>query len=317
MKRFLFLFFPLFLFSVDFDCIIVGTSPFSLFEALYQSHLGKKVLILEECTECGGAWKSITICDIPHVDLGCHQIGQSMELKSFLEEYAGCKMVCMNNPLHPQGYYFSQGSFELIDHLLQLIQATDIVLLTNHKAETVSFDPLEKTATVQTKDRTFTTQKLIVTPMSCIDFTPQTQDFAKSKYYHLYLLIQDSTPFRFTYRSGVGNGISRLMNLTPFVSLPDSDQQLIAIQTTDARNLTNGQGYLDTLKGLHLIDSSASILKAESYIYEAGSFYMGMAQKIEAEGVIEILQTGNFTALANYIERWKTVLKPYAEVMSR
>src|SRR5579872_1782734 len=126
------------LFAVDFDVVVVGTSPFSLFEALYQSHSGKKVLILEQEAECGGAWKSIHICGIPNVDLGCHMIGNNMALKAFLEEYAGCTFVSHDNPQEPfssgkseLGYYFSKGCYELIDHLLRQIRATDIVLLTN------------------------------------------------------------------------------------------------------------------------------------------------------------------------------------------
>ncbi len=61
--------------ETDFDYIVVGSSPFSLFEAIYKRCLGNRVLVVEQGAECGGAWKSITICGVPHVDLGCHEFG--------------------------------------------------------------------------------------------------------------------------------------------------------------------------------------------------------------------------------------------------
>lgn len=196
----LLLFQSLFAFATtDFDYVVVGTSPFSLFEALYQAHLGHRVMIVEQDLECGGAWKGIDVCGIRHADLGCHQIGHDMQLKTFLEEYAGCTMVSLDNPLLPftgqsqsaNGYYFSKGCYELIDHLLQLIEKTNIVLLLNHKLEKVSFDLTQKIARVKIKDKQITTKKLIVTPMSCFSIENQPAgNTHRSKYYHLYLLIR-------------------------------------------------------------------------------------------------------------------------------
>lgn len=325
MRLFFFLFLQLCLFSADFDCVVVGSSPFSLFEALYQAHSGKRVLILEEAPVCGGAWRAIEICGIPHADLGCHQIGHDTNLKTFLEEYAGCKIVSMDNPLlpfeenkSPNGWYFSQGCFELIDHLLQLIAAANIQLYTNSKVENVTIDTAQKIATVYTKDQSFTTEKLIVTPMSCIALNPtQTpQKLGKSKYYHLYLLIQDPTPPRFSYHGGVSAGVSRLMNLTHFVGIKETGRQLIVIQTHNEQNLNNGQTILDALKTQKLVDPAAYILKSEPYIYETGSFHQGLISQMGAQGIVEILQTGHFQTLATYIPKWKQVLKPYREAAS-
>ncbi len=313
MRFILFLFLQVCLFATDFDCVIVGTSPFSLFEALYQFHSGKRVLILEEAPSCGGAWKTIDICGIPHADLGCHQIGHDMQLKAFLEEYAGCKIVSMDHPLlpfdpakSPNGWYFSQGCFELIDHLLKLVATTDIVLLTNRKVETVSVDPMQKIATVVTKERAFTTSQLIVTPMSCIS-----NPYGKLKYCHLYLLIQDPTPPRFSYHYGVGSGVSRLMNLTHFVGLSNTGRQLIVVQVHSDQYLANGQMILDALKSQKLVDPSAYILKAEPYVYESGSFYQSSIAQMGAQGIIEMLQTGHIQNLSNYISKWQKALKPY------
>jgi len=324
MRMFFLLFIQLCLFSADFDCVIVGTSPFSLFEALYQSHSGKKVLVLEEAPVCGGAWRAIEVCGVPHADLGCHQIGHDANLKAFLEEYAGCKIVSMDNPLvpfeaakSPNGWYFSRGCFELIDHLLQLIDATDIILYTNSKVENVTIDTTQKVATVYTNEQKFTTEKLIVTPMSCLTLSPtqSPQSYSKSKYYHLYLLIQDPTPPRFSYQGGSVAGVSRIMNLTHFVGLRETGRQLIVIQTHSEQNLNNGQTILDALKTQKLVDPTAYILKTEPYIYQAGSFHQGLISQMGAQGIVEILQTGHFQSLATYIPKWKKVLKPYNEAL--
>lgn len=308
------------LFAADFDCIIVGTSPFSLFEALYQFHTGKKVLILEESSQCGGAWKGIDICGVMHADLGCHQIGHDTRLKEFLEEYAGCKIVSLDNPhlpfeegKGPNGWYFSRGCYELVDNLLRLISKTDIVLFTENKVENVKIDASQNVAIVQTKNRFFTTHKLIVTPMSSLTFSPSTspQNYGKSRYFHLYLLVQDPTPPRFTYQQGLMSGVSRMMNLTHFVGLVGSGRQLIVVQTHREQNLANGQIYLEALKSNHLVGEGAYILQSEPYIYETGAFHQGMISQMGAQGIVEVLQTGHFQNLNNYIPKWKQVLIPF------
>lgn len=314
--RFLLFFLSLSLCAADFDCAVVGTSPFSLFEALYQSHMGKKVVIFEESEKCGGAWKGIDILGLCNVDLGCHQIGNDQTLKTFLEEYAGCTIVSMDQPDNsfennkgPNGWYFSSGCFELIDHLLKLIDATDIVLMTETKLDSAFLDEGTKTVALHTKKGVFTSSKLIVTNMSSLSFnTLAPPNHSKSKYYHLYLLVQDPTPARFTYRAGIGNGSSRLMNLTPFVDLVG--RHLIVVQTHNEKSLEQGEVYLTMMKEKNLVDQSAYILKEERYIYETGA--LRPPQRTE---MVEILQTGHFQSLSNYIPKWKTVLKPYQQAL--
>jgi hypothetical protein len=311
------------LFAVDFDVIVVGTSPFSLFEALYQSHSGKKVLILEEAAECGGAWKSIPVCGVPHADLGCHQIGRNQDLKAFLEEYAGCKIVSQERPLLPlaktdaQDYYFSRGCYELIEHLLNLIQVTDIVILTNTKLENVFIDPSHKMAIAHTKEQNYSTHKFIVTPMSCFSIGPTCpeQTFHKSKYCHLYLLIQDPTPPRFSYYEGIGAGASRVMNLTHFAGLSDTGQHLIVFQVHSADAFTKGQELLDALRAKNLVASEAYLLKSDPYIYEVGTFSQKHINQAHVENFFDVLQTSHFEKLMQYIPKWKQVLKPYREMI--
>ena len=313
------------LFSTDYDCIIVGSSPFSIFEALYQSCSGQKVLIIEEADRIGGAWKTITICGVDHADLGCHQIGHDLKIKEFLEEYVGCKLVSLDHPNEPydpksspNGYYFSKGCQELIDHLVQLIAHSNVEIQTCTKVENVVIDTVNKTAQVETNRHFYSTKKLIVTPMSCVKLTPtqSPQYFPKSKYYHLYMLIQDPNPSAFTYYYSVAPGMSRLMNLTPFIGLEQTGGQLIVIQTHDEQNLYKENELLESLKSLQLLSPGAYILKSEPYIYESGSLYQSLIVQMGAQEVVNVIQTGHFQNLNKHIDKWKTVLKPYREMVA-
>jgi hypothetical protein len=231
----------------------------------------------------------------------------------------------MDNPLlpfepskSPNGWYFSHGCYELIENLLKLISMTDIVLLTEQKAENVVVDAAQKIATVKTKEKSYTTRKLIVTPMSCITLNPASspQNYNKSKYFHLYMLIQDPTPPKFSYQGGIAAGVSRMMNLTHFVGLTETGRHLIVVQTHSEQALANGQVFLDALKKGKWLDASAYILKSEPYIYETGAFHQGLIAQIGAQGIIELLQTGHFQTLSTYVPKWKQALKPINQVFN-
>ncbi len=308
----LFLFSRSFLIAADFDCAVIGTSPIPLFEALYQHASGQRVLILEAAASCGGSWKSIDICGLKHVDMGCHEIGSCPELNQFLEEYAGCHILTAPN----RTYYFSQGCFELIDHLLKRVAAAGIVLMTSCKVESVTFDPAAHTAALHTTNGTFTALKIIVSPGSSFSINPSRppQGAATHKFYHLYLLIQDPTPPRFSYHGGVSSGVSRCMNLTSCVGLENSGRQLIVLQTHSDRQFENRQSLLDGLKRAQLIDPSAYLLQSDTYIYEQGArFQIGQLSPSE-QSFFEMLDTSHFNRILQYTAKWKTVLKPYTEL---
>ncbi len=306
----LFLLIQTLLCATDFDVTVVGSSPFSLFEALYQSHSGKKVLILEESSTCGGAWKTISICGLSYIDLGCHQIEQNPQLKDFLKVYAGCHLTPKTD-----SYYFANGCKELIGHLLQLIAQTDIVLLTSTKLQQAWFDTKQNIATLITPKGQFTTKKLIVTPMSSFEMQPTTapQSYTTSQYYHLYMLVQDPTKPRFTYYYNPAQGASRATNLTDSANIQEADRHLIVIQTHTQEGLSNAPAYLEALKEKGLIDPSARLLQCEPYIYETGVFNSALISQLNADTMVELLQTGHFACMTAYIERWTSVLKPFAE----
>lgn len=302
--------------AADFDVVVVGTGPISLFEALYQHYLGKKVLVLEADSQCGGAWKSITVCGVPHADLGCHFMSSDANLYHFLQEYAGCHLVSLDQPdrpfdpsYSPNGFYPSQGCFELIDHLEQLIRQTDITLQLNCPLEKIGIDPEQHAAIVTTKEGQLTASKVIVTSYSKIhfnNFESQPQSHT-SKFYHLYLLLEDSTPPRFSYKNINIQGSSRVMNLTRFLGL--SGKQLIVFQIYSEPDVNMAHAFIDQLKTEGLIYSDARLLNAEVHNYEQSFFNNSILHQIpHASQIVEVLNTGAFSVMSSYVPKWTQVL---------
>lgn len=317
--------FSIFAVETDFDCIVVGTSPTSLFEAIYQTSLGKRVVVVEKSSECGGAWKSIEICGIPHSDMGCHEFGHTAELKKFLEEYAGCKII----PNAPQqqkrqenwGFYPSKGCYELIDHLEFLMYKLGTQLLLNSKLESVFFDLDRKVAQVTINGSRYVTSKIVVTNGAEFQIENPNlhivnQKHPKHTYSHIYLLIKDPTPSRFTYINMNAEGASRAMNLTQFVGLEGSGTQLIAIQVSNEKYFNSGEAFLNHFKKSSLVDNKAEIIKIDHYVYEqSASNYNQLAASTGA--ILEFLPTGHISLIGNYISKWKQAMRPWNEMVTR
>lgn len=303
---------------VDFDVIIVGSSPIPLIEALYHAKLGKRVAVLEASSVCGGAWKSIEICGLYPADLGCHTIGHDKQIMHFLQDYIGCTLVSIDNPYQPfepgkspNGFYFPHGCYELIQNLMNLIKKTEIVFLLGHPVESVFVNEEQPYAFIRTKDKEFTATKVLVTPFSQIRFTNAHQPLLmkeKSKFYHIYMLIEDPAPPQFSFRSGIGKGISRLMNLTHFIGLKGTGMQLIVFQTYKEAKGLMPESFFDTLKNNNLVSSEARMTKFEQFIYEQGHFQLPLDVK-NASKVFEVLKTNHFQDMASYIPKWKQVFE--------
>lgn len=304
-------------FATDFDVIVVGTSPICLLEALYQHYSGNKVLIVDGANECGGSWKSIDICGVSHADLGCHSFGNNTKLLKFLQEYVGCNIVTLDNPTEPidfsqscKDFYPSKGCHELIGNLLKLINKTDIVLLLNHKLECVSIDTDQCIATAKIKEMCFTASKIIITP--CTDLTIENTKISqkihpKKKFHHLYLLINDPTPPRFTFHKRGVSGVTRMMNLTHFVDLKDTGMQLIVFQVKDEECLKKGKKYVDQLIKEGFLDKSATVIQEESHCYEQSKQNYPLKNK-KIAAVFENLDTNQFQTMVKYISKWEKIL---------
>ncbi len=311
--------------TIDYDVVVVGTSPFSLLEALYQNNIGKKVLIIEKASECGGSWKSISICGVPHADMGCHYIGSDPQILHFMTEYLGCQMVSLDNPLdscrlHPSSsFYPSGGCYEFLGQILKLIEKTSIRLELNCSLEKVSIDPLQPIAYIETLEGKISTCKIIY-PQYCYfqlaDNPHSTPPPASSNFLHLYLLIADPTPPRFSYHSSLGKGISRMMNLTYFANLAETGQQLIVFQSYQPLTQQAAEDYLRLLIEHQLVDKSAHLLNFESYVYEQCHHRSPLFPQTPTNlALFESLDTRGIQLMSQYIPKWTTALKPYKEAM--
>ena len=322
---FLFLIQIVLLQAVDFDVVVIGTSPIPMCEAIYQAFSGKTVLLLDRWPESGGAWKSITACGIPHADMGCHQlVGANIAVKEFLEKRVGCTMVAMEKPLEPcsekqrcPDFYFSKGCYELIHNLERIISKTNIVYLLNHKVDMVVVERGQ--VIVQTNGMSFTAQKVITIPGSYFQVEGVAATLQKpsaSKYWHLYLLVQDGEGPKFSYQNYSFSGISRCMNLTHFVGLTDTGKQLFVFQAYNEAILTQGQAILEDMKRKSLIGASAYIVNTDSYIYEQypynTSWYYQLAP--EARIYFEILDTSAFGSFSRYLSKWEQSIPLFKEL---
>lgn len=310
--------------DVDFDYVFVGTSPIPMIEALYRSYTGSHVLILEAAPTAGGAWQAIDICHLRNVDMGCHQIGQNRDMKRFLEIYIGCKLVPMNDPYglgqglqsSDSGAYFSRGCHELMTNLSLLAEANGVAVLLNHKLESVYLDFDREVAEILTNGKRYTVSKIVVTPHSAIEVEniPNISKPTYSKHPHLYLLISDPTPVRFTYMNGFCGGVSRAINLTPFLpELEGTREQLIVVQTHDVDCVLNASQFLEEFKKRGLIDSAASLITAESYVYQQPHFNLSEIQNAHPKASIffEMLHTEAIWNISQHVARWEKVFKPF------
>ena len=319
MGRWLLLVVPILLFAADYDVIVIGSSPTSLFEALHQHALGKKVLVLEASPLIGGAWQTIDTCGVPHADLGCHLIGLSQELADFFSAYAGCKIVPLDTPKIPDapfgknGFYFSKGCFELIDHLQRRIARSTIDFRFNQLVHSGVIDEENGQAIVKTADKQFSAEKIFLTPYTY--FPEELGEAAKNKlkFHHLYLLVYDPNPVKFTYSFGIPH-TTRMMNVTDFVDLDNTGMQLIILQTHDEDSLNKSSVFLSKLKEKNLIDESAYIVKSESYTYHQWPSHNHVLSRSYPK-YFEILDTHNLINMTKYISRWKESLTTYKEAV--
>tara|TARA_B100001287_G_scaffold72444_1_gene60072 strand:+ start:4586 stop:5668 length:1083 start_codon:yes stop_codon:yes gene_type:complete len=70
-----------------FDCIIIGSSPLMLIEALYNSKLKKSVLVIESKNFVGGSWHCFNKTNFANdIEIGCHIWQKNYKVISFLKE---------------------------------------------------------------------------------------------------------------------------------------------------------------------------------------------------------------------------------------
>ena len=71
-----------------YDCILIGSGPVNLIEAMFLSKQGKKVLVLEQSEYIGGAWGKVPLKKgLPDFQLGCHIWDVEPKAFKFLSEF--------------------------------------------------------------------------------------------------------------------------------------------------------------------------------------------------------------------------------------
>jgi len=304
--------------SYEYDVTVVGTSPICLLEALHHASLGKKVLLVEASNEWGGAWKSIEACGIPHVDLGCHRLGTDPQVREFFEKYIGCAFVCLAHPTFSasahadckEGFYFSRGCYEMISCLKKRLEGYSNIFFKQQKLERVFVDKGLLEVRLVFEDGCLTTGKLILTPTSDIQLdnplSSENMQEGRHPFYHLYLLLHDPTSSRFTYIEGVTSGMTRAMNLTPFLKLEEG-VQLVVIQTHTEAQFQEGTRFLEAFQKKELLSPQARILSFDAYVYEQAHFNAPAVQELGGD-FIEVLDTSTFWGMTRYLDKWKQAI---------
>ena len=88
--------------AVDYDWLVIGSSPISVMEALYLRARGNRVVIIEARDRIGGAWTSTDFEEFSDVDLGPHVVDRDRRTYDFLKDYIGCDM----QPVSPTPYQY-------------------------------------------------------------------------------------------------------------------------------------------------------------------------------------------------------------------
>ena len=115
----------------QYDCVVIGTSPLMLIEALYNSKLGKSVIVIEGKEIIGGSWHCFDQNEIANnLEIGCHVWQKNTEVTKFLKDYFAIDI----EPRFPQPksiiLYSSKLSSEFIYSIKSLIKLTFIFLTT-------------------------------------------------------------------------------------------------------------------------------------------------------------------------------------------
>jgi hypothetical protein len=323
----LFLFFPSVIFTVhtDFDVTIVGTSPIAMLEAIYHIHKNQKVLILEAEERYGGAWKSIDICGVAHADLGCHLIGSDYQIRDFFRDYFGCRFVCLDHPNQeaaedhakcPNGFYFSRGCYELTSKLKSAIDARGNATIIQKKLDSIYIDSSRELVELIVGNSKYSTSKLVITSAS--DFVVQNLDFSnqqhtKNSFYHLYMLVEDPMPTSFTYLGALISGISRAMNLTPFVEMENKEMQFIVIQTHGEDH--DAEKFLAAFKSMGFLSANARVVTLDTFVYQQAHSNTSSVLNFGGQ-LIEVLDTSNFAGMVGYLEKWKGAMGSLKESVS-
>lgn len=306
-----------FSFATDYDVIVAGSSPVSLMESIYQRRCGQSVVVLEKSNRCGGVWGSGTICNVPNVDLCCHNIGRDQRLLNFFANNLGCKLVLMEDPdqIYKSSsvsgeYYFSGGCNELTGNLLKMMHTAGIDLALNEELLHLYVDS-RAIVHAKTSKREITSKKIILPSHFhvMVDNYPLESSYQSYKFYHLFLLVEDPAPQKFTTARKPIEGAMRIMNLTKFTQLKGTNQQLIILQISNDCVLEEAGGFLEKLKNADMLSPAALLIQTEKYIYD--QFHRSTAiSKLAQEYPlsVRVISSGDLHNLNASLPDWEKVI---------
>ena len=82
---------------MNYDKVIIGSSPVCLLEAIYSHSIGIKTCIIDNAGELGGAWKKLNTekGEIKNVEIGCHIIEKDRKVYRFFKNKLGLELLEM------------------------------------------------------------------------------------------------------------------------------------------------------------------------------------------------------------------------------
>jgi hypothetical protein len=212
----------------------------------------------------------------------------------------------------PNGYYFSQGCYELISRLEEAIKSRPNAALLHHRLESIFIDSSKESVELSFGGGRSSTSKLILSPAS--QFRVENPSYVNQEarghiYPHLYLLIEDAAPANFTYLNGITRGMSRGMNLTPFLKFLSENLQLIVIQTHLKTDLEDAERFFRALIDQGYLSSNAKIVTTDRYFYSQSHMNVSAVSQLGGK-LVEVLDTSSFSGMVRYLEKWKSAMMP-------
>ncbi len=96
-----------------YDSVIIGTSPVSILEALYRSEQGEKILLVDQASSIGGAWRTVNCFGLDGVETSPHILLPNRIAYRILREKIGVKLT----PVVPEPVYIIGNKKRSLKHL--------------------------------------------------------------------------------------------------------------------------------------------------------------------------------------------------------
>lgn len=311
LKKLLFTFFVFsYVWGTHYDFIAIGSSPFTIMEAVYQSRLGYTVLLVEKDDRLGGAWRTIDVLGFEDIDMGCHWINDKSKTMEFLKNELGCSMKPFFHSMISPGrkvlesFYFLEGSKSFIRVLSELLHNSTVEYLLQRTVKKIIYKSGNQNVEVTVDDKEISAGHIILTNHTQADIHIDNKKLSAEnirKYNHYYLLVKGDPCPKFGYLSG-SKQWSRAMNLSHFIDQAYPHNQLIAVQVK--KETVDTEKILEVMKKEGLLSPVAEIVLFEKlqYIQSRNSYIKNLPSS-----KFTVLKSGILVQMDKYVDRWKQV----------